>query len=351
MPAVFDALVQQRGLTAHKAWRIAYIVPFIIIVVVALGMLFTCDDTPTGKWSDRALHIVEGTRCIDLAEGNDEDQVLSEAILTSESKSNDAKYNEAKYKEANRTPKSSDLEIGFDSQSDMDDIKGEVIVAPSSKEVWYVVSNVSTLALSGQYACSFGAELALGGILGSYYAANFPHLGQTKCAQWAAMFGLLNVLFRPLGGYISDLIYRHTESVWAKKLWLVFLGVATGTFLVATGISNPKSEATMFGLFAGLAFFLEAANGASFSLVPHVYPAANGELYFETLFRESIADRSIQGLYQAQLAQQETWEESYLILSSGTMEYTMIDLSGLSELYVLRLIWWCRGFGLCLNRG
>lgn len=280
MPAVFDALVQNRGLAAHKAWRVAYIVPFIIIVAVALGMLFTCSDTPTGRWSERVLHVVEGTRCID-------DQVLSEGILTSESKSGKTKYNEAKYKEANRTPESSDIEIGL-GKAGIDEIKGEFIIAPSPKEVWYVVSDPSTLALTGQYACSFGAELALGGILGSYYSVNFSHLGQTKCGQWAAMFGLLNVIFRPLGGYISDLIYRHTESIWAKKLWLIFLGVVTGAFLIAVGISNPKSEATMFGLFAGLAFFLEAANGANFSLVPHVYPAANGELYLKTPFWNSI---------------------------------------------------------------
>jgi NNP family nitrate/nitrite transporter-like MFS transporter len=92
------------------------------------------------------------------------------------------------------------------------------------------------------------------------------------------MFGLLNIVFRPLGGYISDLLYKRTSSLWARKLWLVFLGLVTGAFLLAAGLSNPESEATMFGLFAGLAFFLEAANGANFSLVPHVYPAANGML-------------------------------------------------------------------------
>ena len=32
----------------------------------------------------------------------------------------------------------------------------------------------------------------------------------------------------------------------------------------------------MFGLVAGLAFFLEFGNGANFALVPHVHPASNG---------------------------------------------------------------------------
>lgn len=34
----------------------------------------------------------------------------------------------------------------------------------------------------------------------------------------------------------------------------------------------------MFGLIAGMAFFLEAGNGANFALVPHVHPHANGVL-------------------------------------------------------------------------
>jgi NNP family nitrate/nitrite transporter-like MFS transporter len=48
---------------AHKVWRVAYVVPFIIITVAALGMLFFCDDTPTGNWSDR--HIIAERQIFD----------------------------------------------------------------------------------------------------------------------------------------------------------------------------------------------------------------------------------------------------------------------------------------------
>lgn len=92
------------------------------------------------------------------------------------------------------------------------------------------------------------------------------------------MFGLLNVLFRPLGGVIADVIYKYTKSVWAKKLWITFLGVVTGGFALVIGLLNPKTEAKMFGLIAGFAFFLEAGNGANFAVVPHVHPFANGRL-------------------------------------------------------------------------
>lgn len=121
-----------------------------------------------------------------------------------------------------------------------------------------------------------GGELAINSIIGSYYFKNFPSLGQTRSGQWAAMFGLLNVFFRPAGGMIGDLIYRHTCSVWAKKLWITFLGVIMGAFELAIGLADPKTMATMFGLVAGLAFFMDASNGANFAVVPHVFPHANG---------------------------------------------------------------------------
>ena len=90
------------------------------------------------------------------------------------------------------------------------------------------------------------------------------------------MFGLLNIFTRPLGGIISDLLYRHTHSLWAKKFWIVFVGIVSGAFNIAIGLTDPHDEATMFGLIAGMAFFLEAGNGANFGLIPHVHPHANG---------------------------------------------------------------------------
>merc|ERR1711939_913157 len=96
--------------------------------------------------------------------------------------------------------------------------------------------------------------------------------------RWAAMFGLLNVFFRPLGGVVADIIYKYTGSVWGKKIWIVFCGVTMGCFELAIGLLNPHHEATMFGLIAGLAVFMDAANGANFAVVPHVHPFANGIL-------------------------------------------------------------------------
>lgn len=286
MPAIFDSLVHSRGLSPHQAWRVTYIVPFIIITSVALGMLLTCDDTPTGKWSERHLWIEEQkpgdvsveSGIVDVKSGSRSE---NSSPLPSENVASDVE------KKAPESPDTLDREAQVDGQADY--TKGEVVVAPTTKETMKVTFSLATLAIAAPYACSFGAELAINSILGAYYAQNFPSLGQTESGRWAAMFGLLNAVFRPMGGLIADVIYHYTRSVWAKKIWLISLGVVMGAFQLAMGLANPKREATMFGLAAGMAFFLEACNGANFAVVPHVHPFANGGLFlFACIFSASL---------------------------------------------------------------
>jgi NNP family nitrate/nitrite transporter-like MFS transporter len=256
MPAIFDSLVKNQHLTPHVAWRVAFIVPFIIITTIAMAILFTSEDTPTGSWATR-------------------NQVIEAAATTSPSVSTpnlslDEKARASKGEKVDR-------EAGAP-LTQVDTAAGEVIVAPTLKEGLSVLFSLQTLALAAPYACSFGGELAINSIIGSYYLKNFPKLQQTGSGRWAAMFGLLNVVFRPLGGVISDLLYHHTHSVWSKKIWIVVCGVIMGCFELAIGLTNSHHEAVMFGLVAGLAVFMDASNGANFGLVPHVHPFANGIL-------------------------------------------------------------------------
>lgn len=278
MPAIFDSLLHNQGLPAHKAWRVAYIVPFILIVAAALGMLFTCDDTPTGPWSERHIWTKEGTQSqgniVDLNSGNQSIQPSgTPSIITNVAVDVE--------KKGTQSPIESD---GTQVMGQLDALRTDAVVAPSRKEAMSVVLSLASLALAIPYACSFGSELAINSILGDYYDKNFPYMGQTQTGKWAAMFGFLNVVCRPAGGFLADVLYNYSETLWSKKLLLSFLGVVMGAFMLAMGLSDPKSEATMFGLTAGLAFFLEASNGAIFALVPHVHPFANGMSSLRLLF-------------------------------------------------------------------
>lgn len=62
MPAIYDSLKKEQGLSSHVAWRVAFIVPFIMITAVALSLLLLTDDTPTGKWSERGATLEHSDR-------------------------------------------------------------------------------------------------------------------------------------------------------------------------------------------------------------------------------------------------------------------------------------------------
>lgn len=272
------------GLTSSQAWRVSFVVPFIIIMATALGMYLLCPDTPTGRWSERH----NATRQL-LSQHGVQSPVSTTASSTPpQRRSGSATPPGDEKKGGMGAPRHPDVERGghrrasrgkevsIPQEKMLDIAQGEVIKPPTFKEALNVFFSLQMAFHACVYICSFGGELAINSYLAAYYLRNFPYLGQTRAGQWASMFGLLNVFTRPLGGIISDILYHYTNSLWVKKWWIVFVGVVSGVFNIAIGLTDPHDEATMFGLMAGMAFFLEAGNGASFSLVPHVFPHANG---------------------------------------------------------------------------
>ena len=279
MPAIFDSLVNRQHLSTHVAWRVSFIVPFIIITFTAISLLLLCPDTPTGKWSERQLAVQQNLQSHGVRAGGlvqvpgaiTDRKAEGLSTPTGDEKRIDEEADLAKAKHG-----SFDHEAHMGEQEMLETAQGEVVVKPSFREAMSVIFTPQTATVAFCYFCSFGAELAINSILGAYYLKNFPKLGQTGTGRWAAMFGLLNVVFRPLGGIVADAFYRKTGSVWNKKIWLHSLGVICGAFEIAIGLLNSKKHSTMFGLVAGMALFLEAGNGANFALVPHVHPHANG---------------------------------------------------------------------------
>lgn len=257
-----------QGLSSDQAWRVAFIVPFILIVSTAAGMWLFCDDTPTGKWSERHIAAEQLRQQIVQIPGT----VPSDSSLPgSDNSKHDVKGEKLDMEAHVAAP---DVQTG----QTLDAAKEEVILAPTLQNTLRILRSPQTLFHCATYACSFGGELAINSYLGAYYQRNFPSLGQTNAGRWAAMFGLLNVVTRPLGGIVADILYKYTHSLWIKKLWIVFVGVVSGAFLIAIGLTDPGSQGMMFGLIAGMAVFLEAGNGANFALVPHVHPHASGVL-------------------------------------------------------------------------
>lgn len=135
MPAVFDSLVRSQNLAPYVAWRVAYIVPFVLITATALGMLFLCEDTPTGKWADRHLAV-----------SPEPVSPPPESILASSSDEKGAK-----------TPDVESVSNG----SVVATARGEVVVAPTLGDGLSIICSPHSLALAIPYAFSFGMPTIL----------------------------------------------------------------------------------------------------------------------------------------------------------------------------------------------
>lgn len=280
MPAIYNSLNMDQHLSKNVAWRVSFVIPGIVIVCVAIALLTLCQDTPTGKWADRhqaaennlrqhgvegAVVSVPGSLTSDIDAKNAGAESPQGEILDEEKKLDNTRGTFGNH------------EAQMGEQQMLDTARGEVVQKPSFGEMIKVICSGSVLVTGACYFCTFGAELSINSILGNYYLKNFPHLGLQGSGNWAAMFGLMNVVFRPLGGIVSDYAYRSTKTLWAKKILLHSYSIMMGVFLIIVGVTNSHNQSTLVGLISGgVAFFLEGANGFNYSLVPHVHPQANG---------------------------------------------------------------------------
>ena len=275
MPAVFDSFIHM-GYKPGPAWRLTFIVPLVMIIITGLSLILLCPDTPMGKWSERHLHAREnlqshvGPSALVDVPGGILDKAPSE---TEKSVEQDKKPLDLE------SPRFGDHEVAISRDEMVETVQGEIVVKPTFKEAMKVTLSPQTWFHIMTYFCSFGGELAINAILSSYYLKNFPTLGQTGASNWAAMFGFLNFVTRPLGGVVGDIVYNlGGRNLWLKKGWITVCGVLTGLLLVVIGRLDPHNHSTMMGLIALMAIFHEAGNGANFALVPHVHPFANGIL-------------------------------------------------------------------------
>jgi len=132
------------------------------------------------------------------------------------------------------------------------------------------------------YMTTFGLELAIDGNMGNVLFSLFnpkrPGFTQTQAGYYTSIFGFLNIVTRPLGGYIGDVIYRFYGTK-GKKAWTILCGLIMGATFLAGGLylqnvqrSGNASLPILMGVFSVASIFSELGNGACFSLVPHYLP-------------------------------------------------------------------------------
>jgi NNP family nitrate/nitrite transporter-like MFS transporter len=250
MPAIFDHLEKHYHLSAHDAWRRAFFIPFALIMTTAFFLVLLCPDTPVGKWSERGRAVEENLRAEHQA-----GHAIAHSGIVHDRRPSHVSHTAVSEKDEKLSGSNIDVETKAGEVVEVDaEYTHEVIQKPTPKEMLKIMVSPQTLVLMACYFNSFGSELSINAILGAYYLKNFPKLGQTSSGRWAAMFGILNIYGRPIGGIVSDLLYKYTGgSLWAKKVWVHTLGLIMGVFMLAIGLTDSHHRETMVGLIAGLA--------------------------------------------------------------------------------------------------
>ncbi|KAL2270093.1 hypothetical protein VTJ83DRAFT_2277 [Remersonia thermophila] len=301
MPAVYDGLVSG-GHSPSQAWRLTFLVPLAMVITTAVALLLLCPDAPTGKWSDRHIRVQD---VITTESGSETDQTIvvdgpggikAQPIL-GPLPPKQTLLAAANINAGSRSDLSNTLSpLGATTATPIPTEKESRPPSPARPQPRFTTTDTHPRAnlLSLQtafhmlcYGCTFGSELAINAVLSSYYAATFPSLSQTTASNYAAMFGFLDFVARPLGGIVSDLLYRFASrskhrkladpdsALWFKKGWVTLCTLGAGAMLVIVGRlydgpSSGNSEGGAVALIALAAVFMQASSGANFSLLPHV---------------------------------------------------------------------------------
>lgn len=269
MVATYEGL-RHLGLTQHVAWRVSFAaVPAPVLIFVAVLTLIFGWDHPAGRWEDR--HHVPAAALQDEL-NQPEPQNDSESDLEKAKKK--AQVSVHVVEAADAQPQ----------------IKSVVDVAVNEVLTWKtavkIITNPLTWLPALAYVTTFGFELALDAkmadVLYMMYKGKLEGFSQTTAGYYTSIFGFLNIVTRPFGGYVGDVVYRR-YGTRGKKWWTISCGLIMGVSTIAGGFylsghtapSLPELSVVM-GVFSVAAIFSELGNGANFALVPHCNAYNNG---------------------------------------------------------------------------
>jgi len=158
----------------------------------------------------------------------------------------------------------------------------------------------SVAALNSTYFANFGAELAVVSMLPAFFESTFeplqngagrPLVTATVAGVVAASFAFVNLVARPLGGYLSDKMTNR------KRTMLIYMiGISIGFFAMAfigkwgTGVDGDGLRTVVptfngFGWLVMAVFitvfasvFVQGAEGATFAVIPMINKRMTGQI-------------------------------------------------------------------------
>ena len=158
----------------------------------------------------------------------------------------------------------------------------------------------SVIALNSTYFANFGAELAVVSMLPEFFETAFaplvddlgkPIVTATLAGIVASSFAFVNLVARPLGGYLSDRLPSRRKTMLGY-----ILGIVVGFFLMgfiakwAPGVDNDGFRnlapsfsgvtwlviAVLITMFASV--FVQGAEGSTFAVIPMINKRMTGQI-------------------------------------------------------------------------
>lgn len=132
----------------------------------------------------------------------------------------------------------------------------------------YKFKQVAILSLV--YFIAFGSELAVVSMLPLFFKDTFD-LSEVTAGLLASGFAFMNLVARPGGGFISDRLSR-------KKTLIVLLSGLSLGYLAMSQINATWPLYLAVAVTMGCSFFVQAAEGAVFAMVPLIKRRLTGQI-------------------------------------------------------------------------
>jgi NNP family nitrate/nitrite transporter-like MFS transporter len=125
--------------------------------------------------------------------------------------------------------------------------------------------------LSLAYMCTFGSELAAVSFLPQFFETTWG-LSTAVAGAAASAFAVMNLVSRPAGGLLSDLMS-------SRRRWLAVLlgGLAVG-YLVLSRLTGAWPLGVALAAVLVTSVFAQAGNGAVYAIVPQVRKQVSGQI-------------------------------------------------------------------------
>ncbi len=154
----------------------------------------------------------------------------------------------------------------------MVDLNADRLSRPIAEVYRYKFKQVAILGLA--YLITFGSKLAVVSMLPIFFYDTFSvthNISLVDAGVLASSFIFLNLVARPAGGWLSDLMGR-------KFSLIIFSGGLAVSFFMMAQISPQWPIGLAIGVTLLCSIFMQAAEGAIFAMVPLVKRAMTGHV-------------------------------------------------------------------------